>query len=604
MPEYGLSTGGPSLASKDFTENTQSLDRDFGQTSASMLPKQELTPYPGLSGTSTLGGAGLGGGDVAPEDMRGPASTAAPRPGYQDSTNQSATQQLAGAAAAATTGSVTGTFLKSSADSGDPVAREILRAQSEVLDALGDEIKGWFGLPTAKKHGPKILRGTERAKNNPIEEANDRDMLMRNIESAKLVQARASELSRANRLTIHPAKQTEDEYVKNYLLRYKLGPYGGGLATPNNVGWRKQGQLAKIEATARSNYSKGLGYEGQNPNQALGFSDSLMAATLGPRKSSTSTPAPAPAPVTPAPAPVPPAPVPPAPVPPAVDEDPVIVEKPKPTPPPAPGPWYSEVTPETEANKAPHPTYSAPRYTPRQYDALFANEAYEDPAKRGKIGGYVYDSSLSSPRHAVYHNPSNGKTYISFRGTTFDTSHDVKHWPNVINGNLDKTARMKDALAMYDAVAKKYGSKPRVVGHSLGASIAQQVVRERPGSSGAGFNQGSSIFGTDKELSKKCAGKKAPTVCRDFRQHRIGGDGVSASQTYYKTSNIQQTYKGNAASHQSLGPLGKVINPLKAHDMTNFTDANSDFWTKAGKDAYYREPLTRNSTMRRRRRGG
>lgn len=599
MPEYGLSTGGPSLSTKDFTESPVSLDQDFGQTSASMLPKQELTPYPGLSGTSTLGGPGLGGGDVAPEDMRGPP---APRPGYQDSTKQSATQQLAGVASAATTGSVVGTYLKSSADSGNPVAREILRAQSEVLDALGDEIKGWFGLPTAKKHGPKQVRGTERAKNNPIEEANDRDMLMRNIQSAKIVQARASELSRANRLTIHPAKQTEDEYVKNYLLRYKLGPYGGGLATPNNVGWRKQGQLANIEATARSNYSKGLGYDGQNPNQALGFSDSLMAATLGPRKSSTAAPVPVPPPAA-APEPVAP-PVKPAPTP--VDEEPVIVDKPTPTPPPAPGPWYSTVTPETEANRAPHPTYSAPRYTPRQYDALFANEAYEDPTKRGKIGGYVYDASLSSPRHAVYHNPSNGKTYLSFRGTTFDTSHDVKHWPNVINGNLDKTARMKDALAMYDAVSKKYGStgKPRVVGHSLGASLAQQVVRERPGSSGAGFNQGSSIFGSDKDLAKKCAGKKAPTVCRDFRQHRIGGDGVSASQTYYKTSNIQQTYKGNPASHQSLGPLGKVINPLKAHDMANFTDANSDFWSKAGKDAYYRKPSTRNRTRRRRRRGG
>jgi pimeloyl-ACP methyl ester carboxylesterase len=182
----------------------------------------------------------------------------------------------------------------------------------------------------------------------------------------------------------------------------------------------------------------------------------------------------------------------------------------------------------------------------------------------------------------------------------------VKHWPNVINGNLDKTARMKDALAMYDAVAKKYGStgKPRVVGHSLGASIAQQVVRERPGSSGAGFNQGSSIFGSDKDLAKKCAGKQAPTVCKDFRQHRIGGDGVSASSTYYKTSNIQQTYKGNPESHQSLGPLGQVINPLKAHDMTNFTDPNSDFWSKAGLDAYYRKPTTNRNTKRRRRRGG
>ena len=223
--------------------------------------------------------------------------------------------------------------------------------------------------------------------------------------------------------------------------------------------------------------------------------------------------------------------------------------------------------------KTKYDTTTDPQYSTSQMDALMASEAYNgtDTEPRAKrLGDYNLIEGLSTPRYAVYHNPENNQSYLSYRGTA-NLGDATGYWGKIIGGDLTKSERFQDALDIYDQVKEKYGSPPRLVGHSLGGSIVKGVIRERPNAIGVGFNAGSSLFGEDKELGKLCAQQEMPpSVCERFIHHRIEGDIVSMSAQKATTSNRLTTYP-----NYNIG-----FNPIAPHLMNQFTDPNSPYWTK------------------------
>lgn len=214
------------------------------------------------------------------------------------------------------------------------------------------------------------------------------------------------------------------------------------------------------------------------------------------------------------------------------------------------------------------------QFTAPQYDALFAEEAYQDNdvsdknPRKNVIGSYVLDHELSTPSSGVYHNPRTGDTYIGYRGTA-NKEEAKKYWPNIIKGDLARSDRLANSLATYDAVAAKYGGKPRVVGHSLGGQVAKQVARERK-TTGAGFNVGSSIFGSDAEVADICKNKSTTeSICNNFVSNRIEGDIASVSEDDMGGIN-SKTYK-----------LASGFPVVNSHFMNQFLTPTGDYWNQA-----------------------
>ena len=229
-------------------------------------------------------------------------------------------------------------------------------------------------------------------------------------------------------------------------------------------------------------------------------------------------------------------------------------------------------TPMQTAPRAPeHLHFSAPSYTEKQQDAIFAEEAYQE--KRANIGGFNYVPDLSDERTAVYHNPKTGKSYVSYRGTA-SFGDAVKYWPSAVGtGTLDKTGRVKQALEKYDLVRQRFGGQPRVTGHSLGGQIAKIVSREK-GAPGAAFNESSSSLGYGAEVADLCKKNPSTPVCKDFKSYRIAGDIASTPFSGAGLGSETETYKQS-------GVYG-----LNSHFMHQFLNPEGDFWKSTMKPSF------------------
>mgnify|MGYP003646529381 FL=1 len=226
---------------------------------------------------------------------------------------------------------------------------------------------------------------------------------------------------------------------------------------------------------------------------------------------------------------------------------------------------------QTAPRVPPHQHFSAPSYTEKQQDAIFAEEAYQ--AKRANIAGFNYIPDLSDERTAVYHNPRTGKSYVAYRGTA-SFGDAVKYWPSAVGtGTLDKTKRVSEALEKYDLVRMRFGGQPRVTGHSLGGQIAKIVSREK-GAPGAAFNESSSSLGYGAEVADLCKKNPATPVCKDFKSYRIAGDIASSPFSGAGLGSETETYKQS-------GVYG-----LNSHFMHQFLNPEGDFWKSTMKPSF------------------
>ena len=87
--------------------------------------------------------------------------------------------------------------------------------------------------------------------------------------------------------------------------------------------------------------------------------------------------------------------------------------------------------------------------------------------------GYSLDFQLSGQRAKVF-TDSNGKPYISFRGTQnmHDVGTDAKAYLGL--GLGERSKRVAHTKQVVQQVRDKYGVEPTVIGHSLGGWLAEQ----------------------------------------------------------------------------------------------------------------------------------
>jgi predicted esterase YcpF (UPF0227 family) len=122
---------------------------------------------------------------------------------------------------------------------------------------------------------------------------------------------------------------------------------------------------------------------------------------------------------------------------------------------------------------------------PQKKYALLAQAAYmegdkdkiDELIKQNKdLYGFKLDESLSSQKNSVFVNPNSGEVVISYKGTNPVNMEDLWDDFNIILGTETHTSRFKNAEDVYKNVESKFGKDNlRIVGHSLGASVAMYI---------------------------------------------------------------------------------------------------------------------------------
>jgi hypothetical protein len=115
-------------------------------------------------------------------------------------------------------------------------------------------------------------------------------------------------------------------------------------------------------------------------------------------------------------------------------------------------------------------------------DALTSNEikrfiknSYEYENRENNINGYILDGELSNRHAVIYHNPVNGRTTITHRGT----EGNVGDWLNNAQyaiGNYENTKRFEIGKKTQERTAQKYGNENiTTIGHSQGSILARKL---------------------------------------------------------------------------------------------------------------------------------
>jgi hypothetical protein len=131
-----------------------------------------------------------------------------------------------------------------------------------------------------------------------------------------------------------------------------------------------------------------------------------------------------------------------------------------------------------------------------------SKQSYKSKEQRQNIPGYNYDPELSTKRTAIYVGPSD--VIVANRGTDASDVSDLKQDALIAIGKVGQTDRVKRAEETAREVKNKYNKPIVFTGHSLGASVAQELA-EKTGSKSIVFNPGASPLGV---LNKKYKNSK------------------------------------------------------------------------------------------------
>lgn len=232
-------------------------------------------------------------------------------------------------------------------------------------------------------------------------------------------------------------------------------------------------------------------------------------------------------------------------------------------------------------------------------DALFAQEAYQDPEEREDFGEWKYDRELSDSETAVYHNHQSQLTHLAFRGST--TAYDwavsdiqiatgTESLGRRFNRDVDNTRNAHD----------KYGYDTKTSGHSL-AGRSSEFVTETLGDNdwyigGVGFNPGNSSLGNSSYLKRKVvhdqkcgAGDNRHKYCDKQLNIKQKSDVVSNYNVLSNplftgiSSRMFNSEKSDAfgktiiydndAGCSWYNPFCKAVSrPIRAHSMSNWLD--------------------------------
>jgi len=159
------------------------------------------------------------------------------------------------------------------------------------------------------------------------------------------------------------------------------------------------------------------------------------------------------------------------------------------------------------------------------------------------IDGFQLDRELSNKRNTVYHNPSDGRVIVAFRGTQFSDPKDLFEDARIAFGTFSGSSRVKKGKHIVKSAAEKYGTdveNVELTGHSLGGRIAQAVGSRLGNKRITAINPGSS----PADLLLPTAGSGVG------KTYTTGTDPISLSNTLRNPGNVR------FRPQQSLEPHG------------------------------------------------
>tara|TARA_R110000824_G_scaffold51503_4_gene143649 strand:+ start:312 stop:893 length:582 start_codon:yes stop_codon:yes gene_type:complete len=114
-------------------------------------------------------------------------------------------------------------------------------------------------------------------------------------------------------------------------------------------------------------------------------------------------------------------------------------------------------------------------------DAVIAKEVYKKPSKRSTIleRVYVLDPAINTKYVVAYRNRETGLALLGIRGTDPSKPRDlITDLRMGIGQDLTKMKRFTDVEKEYYKFLNKYPHRNRIVGHSLGSNITQELARK------------------------------------------------------------------------------------------------------------------------------
>lgn len=195
-----------------------------------------------------------------------------------------------------------------------------------------------------------------------------------------------------------------------------------------------------------------------------------------------------------------------------------------------------------------------------------SDQAYGEHGKRENLGGWEVDPELSDKRVVTYHNKTNNRTYIGYRGTDVADKEREKFMGmgmakdlytdifdpagNIVRGSQGKNPLYQSDDAHFEKVRTKYGKNISVTGHSLGGSRAIRQSK-RQNVYGQGFNVGRGFDKGQREDYKTCGKPNPPAWCTKFTSHHRSGDPLSLMNRFVHGKNKYYKYnwKNNKNPH-------------------------------------------------------
>ena len=188
-----------------------------------------------------------------------------------------------------------------------------------------------------------------------------------------------------------------------------------------------------------------------------------------------------------------------------------------------------------------------------------SSDVYEDLSKRNSIGKYQLIPNMSDEETSVYIDKNNKKLIVALRGTS--NTNDVKGtWGKIAVSNLPKSKRFQADLDKVMFARKQLGSEYKITftGHSLGGSLAVQMVKKFPSENAVIFNAGYGLGQNVKNLNVK--------------SYSVVGDAVSGlGAGGYKQNILLDSGKNNAISAHTLDAI-KDSNGVEGGSLVNFMD--------------------------------
>lgn len=206
--------------------------------------------------------------------------------------------------------------------------------------------------------------------------------------------------------------------------------------------------------------------------------------------------------------------------------------------------------------------------------AQIARASYERSDSPDTIEGYTKDKSFSQINSVVYTNPTT--VILGIRGTNLKNPQDLLTDVNLAFNNLKTTTRYREISKRFKEILNKYTYlgkslvpyKYIIVGHSLGSSLALQLLFDNPDTitSIYLFNPGSSPADVKKGLQMKLGKFMGvgyyKNISKKINIYRVNGDIISFASRFLNGNYTQ--VQSDSFDRHTMNNFKGSDNPSKA----------------------------------------